>query len=176
MKREFGKLSERPAVERVRAFLMSGRVRLAVLGCIRSGVRLEGVSDDRPGVVQCRTLWAELEQLKRGPADPSAPSSTAAPDPAKGPTASSGTAPDPGAEEDATLLDGMAEEHDPAQEAATNLTQANLYKVRFYKDITDVQRQLSGIVTVSAKICVLVDACTSKSKVPWLCWSRPRRS
>eukprot|EP00974_Lingulodinium_polyedra_P000451 45223-Lingulodinium_polyedra.AAC.1 len=128
VKREFGKLAERPAVERVRAFLMSGRVRLAVLACIRGGVRLEGLSDDRPGVVQCRTLWAELELLKRGPADPPATSTTAAPEPATDPTASSGVAPDPGAEEDATLLEGMEEECDPAREAATTLTQANLDK------------------------------------------------
>ena len=61
--REFGKHSERPAVERARAYLMRVRALLAVLACIRTGVRLAGSPDDWSGVAACRSLWAELSVL-----------------------------------------------------------------------------------------------------------------
>ena len=51
----------------MRAYLMSGRAP-PVLSCIRTGVRLEGASDERPGVTTCRSLWAELSALKHAPA------------------------------------------------------------------------------------------------------------
>ncbi len=64
-KKEFGKLAELPAFARVREFLYSKRARPLILGCIRAGLRLEGVGPGT-GIEQCSLLMKELLAAKHG--------------------------------------------------------------------------------------------------------------
>ncbi len=53
-RKEFGTLAECPAFKRVEAFLMSGKARIAVLGCMKTSMKLEGCERGDPRVhCQC---------------------------------------------------------------------------------------------------------------------------
>ena len=167
LKKEFGQLSERPAAKRVREFLLGGRPRLQVLGCMKAGIRLDGVSDERPGVPQCRALWGELETLKRGAG---APQPDASADGAAIGGQAAAASGDGGADVDmggsASLVAYDVEERDPAEEAASALVEASFDKVHHFDNLEDLKRDILGILGPTSKINILVDAVTSKPKVP----------
>jgi hypothetical protein len=71
MRREYGKLAERPAFSRVEQYLRSGCARIDILRCMKSGTPLEGKSKEQPGIEQCRALVAELEHLRKTSTRPS---------------------------------------------------------------------------------------------------------
>ena len=62
----YGVLADTPAFSRVAGYLTSSRARVAILACLRAGIRLEGVSAEQPGVPQCRALIAELDASREG--------------------------------------------------------------------------------------------------------------
>lgn len=70
-RRHYGALAELPAFTRVEQWLRSGPARIEVLRCMRSGCRLEGNSQEYPGIEQCRALVAELDNLRERSAGPS---------------------------------------------------------------------------------------------------------
>lgn len=67
----YGQLAELPAFERVEAFLRSARARLEILACMKSGIRLEGISPAQRGIEQCNALVAELQALRARSMGPS---------------------------------------------------------------------------------------------------------
>ncbi|CAK0910476.1 unnamed protein product, partial [Prorocentrum cordatum] len=173
VKKEFGKHFEHPGVARTREFLFSGRVRVAALGCIRAAVRLEGASEEKPGIPQCRALWAELEALKKGPETAPKAGAPAAHAAAGDAAASQGPAGADDADADAdagaaSIGVGMEveEDRDPAEEAASILAGAFLDAVHVYENEQAMKENLRNLVGPSSKIVVLVDACTSKAKIP----------
>jgi len=62
--KEYGKLIETPSWYRLIGFLQRSRDRLPILACMRASIRLEGVSDEQPGIEQCHIFIKELEILK----------------------------------------------------------------------------------------------------------------
>ena len=65
-KREFGKIADIPAFVRLTNFLYSSKARLPLLQCMKNGIRLEGNSDEQPGIQQCHVLVKEMHILKHG--------------------------------------------------------------------------------------------------------------
>ena len=65
-KREFGKIADIPAFVRLTSFLHSSKARLPLLQCMKNGIRLEGNSDEQPGIQQCHVLVKEMNNLKHG--------------------------------------------------------------------------------------------------------------
>ena len=63
-KNHYGVLATSPAFQRVADYLMSGRARLQILGCMKTGLRLEGTSSENMGVEQCHILIKDLEAQK----------------------------------------------------------------------------------------------------------------
>ena len=61
---DFGKIAKFPAFARVEAYLRNSRARSAVVQCMRPGMRLDGTSDEHPGIEQCRVLVREMRALK----------------------------------------------------------------------------------------------------------------
>ena len=168
VRRDFGKLADSPATARVRSFLMSGRARAVALACLRTKLRLDGLSDERPGIPQCRALVAELRTLKQAPAGT----------PPAGEPASSGAAASGGettAEQGGTVgeaLDAQPSEiltfpsepeRDPTREEATRLMEDTLAAATFYAQPGDVLRDP---LPHGQELLILIDAPTSKSKVP----------
>ena len=114
--------------KRVAAFLLTSRARLVLLNCMRVGVRLEGISDEQPGIDQCRGLVKELTILKTRPAtagvdalgaSSSNPDSDALGASLEPGAASAGSSGDPVVNTMAIAADA---EVDPADEAATGET------------------------------------------------------
>ena len=66
-KRVYGALCQTGSFARVEQFLFSSRGRPAVLACIKANMRLEGISDQQPGVEQCRALIKELDKMRETP-------------------------------------------------------------------------------------------------------------
>ena len=65
-KREFGKIADIPAFVRLTNFLYSSKARMPLLQCMKNGIRLEGNSDEQPGIQQCHVLVKEMHILKHG--------------------------------------------------------------------------------------------------------------
>ena len=112
-------------------------------------------------------LWAELETLKRGAG---APQPDASADGAAIGGQAAAASGDGGADVDmgasASLVAIDVEDRDPAEEAASALVDASFDKVHFFDKLEDLQRDISGILGPTSKINILVDAVTSKPKVP----------
>jgi hypothetical protein len=60
----YGALSNSISFTRTADFLFTPRGRLAVLSCLRSGIKLDGISDQQPGIEHCRALIKDLEIAK----------------------------------------------------------------------------------------------------------------
>ena len=166
--RDFGKLAELPIFQRVEVFLLTSRARPAILNCLRSSIRLEGISDDQPGIEQCRTLVKELTILKMRSASNALTAST-----------SQGTAEDTlaassdktneslGNKDEAvgTVAIAADDEVDPLDEKAKGKTDMALTKLSYYDSGDDMLKILPSVVMPSHRVLVLIDAPTSKSKV-----------
>lgn len=168
-KKEFGKLAEMPTFNRVKNFLFSSRARVAVLACMRSGVRLEGISADQPGIEQCRMLIEDLQRLKTKPAG-AAPSDNqqeagaiqdAGSDAAGAVQAASSEA---GTVEAGTVGVDLLE-HDPTREAAKSKTEAAMSKFAYYTKWEQFDDALPSLIMPQQKLLIMVDAPTSKVRV-----------
>ena len=171
-RRDFGKLAELPMFCRIEAFLFTSRARQAILNCMRSGMRLDGNSDDQPGIDQCRALVKELTLLKTKPSgSESKPSTAAAPEgdaleassPPAGDAleASSGS----GSNEVGTLVIGAEDEVDPFEEVACAKTDMALTKLSYYESGNALLKTLPTVVMPSHRLVVMIDAPTSKAQI-----------
>ena len=66
-RKEFGKCADLPAFGRVESFLRSARGRMLVLQRMTNSIRLEGTSNEQPGIEHCRALVTEMTALKTRP-------------------------------------------------------------------------------------------------------------
>ena len=160
-KRKFyGALSQIPAFARVEAYLMSPKARFPPLGCVKANMRLEGAAPDN-GVEQCRILIAELEKLRKAPAETETQQEAAAP------AGESAEAKREGEESQnrPTMVVPDDVERDYALEAATSKLDIAMAQFGFYKDWEHIADALPGQVASSDHVFVLLDAPTSRPKV-----------
>jgi hypothetical protein len=61
----YGALAQSPAFQRVADFLMTGRARMQILTCMKSGLRLEGTSAENMGIEQCHILIKDLDAARK---------------------------------------------------------------------------------------------------------------
>jgi len=169
-RREFGeKLCSTMSFTRVRSFLLTSRARLPLLQCMRAGVRLEGVSDEQPGIEQCRALVAELKtlhnQVPRKGKEDALPLSDEAAEGADFHTkdANNGIT-DDAAIESLALGGAVMAQVDQAELVASGRTDVALASLAYYTSVAELLNTLATVVLPSSKVLVLVDAPTSKSK------------
>lgn len=159
-RREFGKFAEIASFSRVESFLRSPRGRLGVLRCMKDNMRLEGVSDEQPGIENCRAVVAEMSALK-SPAQKSESVATV----------------NSISEEGATVVVGDVSttavgeslavdvEVDPLKELAISKAELALQNLTYSESLQALEPQLSSILLPSSRVFVLIDAPTSKSQV-----------
>ena len=166
-KKEFGRCADLPAFGRVESFLRSGRGRLLVLQCMTNSIRLEGTSNEQPGIEHCRALVTEMTALKSRPNPQSGDGTTAAVlDSAL--AAADGSTPHADGSEAVPVVSlgtGGDMEIDLAEERAISRTDVALSKLNYYRDMPQLQQALMSTIMPSSKVFLLVDAPTSKSKV-----------
>lgn len=168
-RRDFGeKLCSMMSFGRVEEFLKTDRARLQVLKCMRANIRLEGTSDEQPGIPQCRALVAELKELQGRAAGGSCESATGAATPsggdvedAFGPECETSTA--------KTKVDAVevsvAEEADPIMEAALAKTDVALSTLTSYESIADAFSAVESSLVPSSRLLIFIDVPTSKPKI-----------
>ncbi len=163
-RRDFGdKLCGVMSFKRVQKFLMSGRARNHILRCMKANIRLDGSSDEQPGIDQCRALVAELRALQKVPtiADALVANQDGTPEPRTQTSGESdGSLPCPlSADVEAT------EEVDRVAIAAAAKTEVALSTVNYYASWPEVIETVSHTTMPTSKLLLLVDAPTSKSKI-----------
>ncbi len=146
-------------------FLLTGRVRLQIVGCMKTGLRLEGTSADNMGVEQCHILIKDLEAQKKASASGGLngePGATTAEDvgEAEGDNetadaVTSGT----------TGLVGQHEMEDTARTTAGSKIEAVLNKFNYFESVDKVSQHPSPILHKGNKVLVMIDCITSKSRV-----------
>ena len=67
MVKAFGKFAQTPQAERVFSWFASGKARAQVLACMSDKISLSGLSDEKPGIDQCRILVKDLTLQMKGP-------------------------------------------------------------------------------------------------------------
>ena len=134
---------------------------------MKANIRLDGVSDEQPGIDQCRALVAELkacQKVKLGQAD------------ALVANVADGTTVD-GSQDADSKLEGLATdvvalpvgesgvvEIDPVATAAAAKTELALSALNYYTSWTETAETLNHSVLPTSKVLMLLDAPTSKSK------------
>ena len=135
---------------------------------LRTGVRLEGNSDEQPGIEQCRLLVQEMTLLKTRPnaQDPQAAGhALAASTEDGGGVADSGTAADELVTVSSLAVGGALEESDPAMETAVSKSDLAMGKLSYYVDIEQLVNAVPSQIMTTTKAFILVDAPASKVKV-----------
>ena len=146
---------------------MTSRACTQILRCMKANIRLDGVSDEQPGIDQCRALVAELkacQKVKLGQAD------------ALVANVADGTTVD-GSQDADSKLEGLATdvvalpvgesgvvEIDPVATAAAAKTELALSALNYYTSWTEAAETLNHSVLPTSKVLLLLDAPTSKSK------------
>ena len=159
-RKQYGAVADGPAFKRVTDFLMTNRGRLAVFGCMRAGIRLEGVSEEQPGIEHCRILIKDLDTARARPADGRVADTTAA-------TVASAPA-EAGADVGDESCDAMLVDEadvDPVKAVVSNRVEAAMSKINIYDTLDSLTQCLVAQVVSSQKIVILVDAPTSRSRV-----------
>jgi hypothetical protein len=166
-RKEFGKCADLPAFGRVESFLRSARGRLLVLQCMTNSIRLEGTSNEQPGIEHCRALVTEMTALKTRPNPQSGNGTSAAvPDSAVAAEDVSTSAADSSeAVPVVSLGTGGDTEIDLAEERATSKTELALSKLNYYRDVTQLKESLMSTLMPSSKVFLLIDVPTSMTKV-----------
>ena len=170
-RKEFGKFSDIPAFDRVASFLKSGRARVAILACTRGGIRFEGVSDEQPGINQCRVLIKELEaarELKKqegNNTEETAPASEPDPTSSASGQAPTGTGSIPDDVDMNTVGADILVEKDPIKEAALEKVEGAMAKLNVYSDVDRLETALVQTLMPTHKLFIMVDAPTSRSRV-----------
>jgi hypothetical protein len=135
---------------------------------MRAGIKLDRVSEEQPGIEQCRVLVKELQALKSKPVVAEAEGALAA---------DTGSALAAGSEDLSSsgqlnigsalaLAAGVLEpEIDPARELATAKAELAMSSLTRYDTWQQLGNSLASVVMPSAKVMFFVDAPTSKPKV-----------
>ena len=159
-KKQYGALAASPSFQRVADYLLSGRARLPILGCMKSGLRLEGTSADHMGVEQCYILMKDMEAQQKAAVAACEKSEP-------------GTAPevDKLAEDTVDVLasmgvglTGQCDVEDSARVAADLKTEAVMNKYNYFESMDKVSRHLTPILHRGNKVMVFIDCITSKSR------------
>ncbi len=173
-RKEFGKFADLPAFGRVEAWLQSARARIPIMQCARTRVKLDGNSDEQPGIEQCRTIVKELNVLKTKP--------NAQEGSGVGDAASSAADADPAADggdqislaERATGLTSISalavtvggpEEVDEVRVQADAKTDVAMTRINYYKHDEGMISGLKSLVMPGSKVMIHIDAPTSKQSV-----------
>jgi hypothetical protein len=163
-RQEFGHAADLPAFSRVEKYLMSSRARLPLLQCTRGGIKLDGVSDQQPGIEQCRVLVKELQALKAGPAEPVTRGAPGTDSSLAAGTVTDALVADVGCA--VALVAGALEaELDPAKDIATSKADLAMANLTRYESWQSLGGSLASVVMPSSKVMFFVDAPTSKAKV-----------
>ena len=167
-RKQFGVVADIPAFERVASFLMSSKARIPILACLSSGVKLDGASDQMPGIEACRTIIKELTAAQSAAAEaymqsqrPSQGTAVVSDPLAGGPPSGDNLDAESKIEVDG---DGM-ESCDPLLETAATKADVEMSKHQVYNPTGDWVNQICSQVMPSQKAVILVDAPTSKSRV-----------
>ena len=161
----YGILAASPTFLRVADYLLSGRARLLILGCMRSGLRLEGTSAENMGVEQCFIVIKDLEAQKKAAASAGvqghlgfATAGDAEKAAAADETADALVTPTVG-------LTGQCEVEDTARMSANSKAEAVLNKFNYFDGMDKVSQHLTPILHQGNKVMVWIDCLTSKSRV-----------
>ena len=151
--------------KRCASFLMTSRARPQILRCMKAGIRLDGPSDEQPGIDQCRALVTELKALQK---EKSAPDDALPANSAEGSDGLKAEAACPGiAGDDVAVLpvgeSGEAEVDTVAVTAAAK-TELALTGLNSYKSWQEAHETLNHSVMPTSKVLLIVDAPTSKAK------------
>ena len=171
----YGNLADLPAFQRVESFLKSSRARVLVLQCMKTRVPLHGLSDEQPGIDQCRNLVKDLDAMKTapnaqegaGPTNISTGSGNAlgasTSDPAK-PGETEGTQ----KQVDSTVAVAVVaeeEETDPIREIALGRAELAMSSINYYDDISALAAIVPAVIMPTHKVLIHLDVPTSKIKI-----------
>ena len=162
-KAQFGKTAcDTPSFRRVETFLLSGRGRVAVLGCVgaKLGSKLEGHGPDS-GIEACKALQRELQQA-RSPAS--------APPPEKQPAAAPENDDGQGAAAASEEMEIDAESEteqgpDPVDAIIKENVEKALAEFAIDSDWTPMVARLKRDINRSTRVVFLLDAPTSRAKI-----------
>ena len=174
MKKQFGHHAESPAFRRVEEFLGGSRARLSILACMKTNLPLHGVSEDQPGIEQCRVLFKELEaSLTRKPQDGQGQDTHG--------LAAAGAGSDQGAAQGGQVANGLDagvspggsvgntmvidEEEDVVAGIVRGKVEAALMKINYYPACDQLESVLKGIIMSTHNVVFIVDAPSSKPRV-----------
>ena len=169
-RKDYGGLANQPSFRRMAQHLMEGKYRVEVLACMKIGLRLEGVSEEQPGIHMCRVCILALEEMKNR--DTSGVSGDAAAGPpanAQGPTSGNTS----GVSGDASGVSGGAPmavadgtiEVDPIEIATNAKVDGALQNHHCYRTFAELQDNLPVHVVSTHKMFFLIDCPTSKIKI-----------
>ena len=162
-KKQYGALAASPSFQRVADYLLSGRARLPILGCMRIGLRLEGTSADHMGVEQCYILIKDVEAQQKA-----AVAACEKGEPGVAPEDDSAKTEANAAEALTSMsvgLSGQCEVEDTARVSANAKTEAVMNRFNYFKSVGDVSHHLNPILHRGNKVMVFIDCITSKSRV-----------
>ena len=169
---QFGAVANMPAFERVADFLFTSRARVQLLACVNAGVKLDGISDQQPGIEACRTIVKELVTAQKAAAEAHAERNQIA-------AAASGDAPsgdEPSGDASSGNRDALDASSkmdvgesmlvsDPIADAASAKVDVDLARHQVYDPASDWANSIRGQLMPSQKVAILVDAPTSKIRV-----------
>ena len=171
LRRHYGAAADRAPTKRVEEYLRSSKARLPILGCMKAGVPLHGLSEEQPGIECCRLLVRELDQAKnpkKNPQDASGGSNNSADEAATNalaatPDALAATA---SADVEKTITGGLSgEDADPVYERAKSRLAKELMNISYTDSMDVLKSDLAARFLAGEPVIFMVDAQTSKPKI-----------